>query len=433
MSTKKKLTAYDENSIQHFEGLKGIRKRPTMYIGETGQRGVFHLFRETIDNSVDEFMEGFCSEIIVDIDEKNDTIMVKDNARGIPINKLEDLLTKPHTGGKFDSDAYKYSSGLNGVGLKCVNALSDKFRVVVERDGSKVEVEYSKGENVKPVKTIGKSKNTGTMIFFHPDTEVLGDINIDITPYLEHCEMLSYLNKGLTIKFHAIKKDGAEVNKEFNSKNGLFDLLHKMNKNLITKPQLFQLEKSDLGITDTDNDYRVTIAMAYSKDEEENIKSFCNSIQTTEGGSHVQGLRAGLSNVLPSYIKDNKLITKKDGNLELTGDDTREGLVAIIVANHTDPLFDSQTKDKLTNKDITSLSRKVITECFKKYLDENKADAKTIAQKVILAAKSRTAAKKVREVNKRATSTLNLNSISKFIDCANNAPDYRELFIVEGV
>lgn len=339
--------------------------------------------------------------------------------------------------GKFDSDSYKFSSGLNGVGLKCVNALSDMFKVIVERDGKKVSIEYSKGKKVSEIKDLGKSKKTGTMVLFHPDKDVLGEIDICIDPYLEHCEMLSYLNKGLEIKFHAIRRDGTEVNKTFNSKNGLFDLLNKMDKNLITKPQLFELNKSDLNIKPEDDkspnvDYRVTIALAYSKSEEEKVMSFCNSIMTSEGGSHISGLRAGLSSVLPSYIRENKLITKKDDALELTGDDTREGLVAIIVAKHTDPLFDSQTKDKLTNKDVATLARKVITDCFKKYLDENKSDARLIAQKVILAAKSRTAAKKVREVNKRTSSVLNLNSISKFVDCANNHPDYRELFIVEG-
>lgn len=441
MTTKKTKTTkttkkvYDQNSIQHYEGLEGVRKRPTMYIGKLGTIGVFHLFRETIDNSIDEFMEGHCSEIFVDVDEKTNTIMVKDNARGIPTEKLEQILTKLHTGGKFDSESYKFSSGLNGVGLKCVNALSDMFRVIVERDGKKVEVEYSQGKKVKDLKVLGKSKNTGTTVIFHPDVEVMEEIDIEIAPYLEHCEMLSYLNKGIEIKFHAIRRDGSEVNKTFKSEQGLFDLLHKMDNKLITKPQLFELNKSDLNLDDdkqTNVDYRVTIAMAYSNSEEENVVSFCNSIKTTEGGSHIEGLRRGLSAVLPTYIRENKLITKKDESLELTGDDTREGLVAVIVAKHTDPLFDSQTKDKLTNKDVTVLARKVIVDCFKQYLEENKADAKLIAQKVILAAKSRTAAKKVREVNKRTSSTFNLNSITKYVDCANTYPDYRELFVVEG-
>ena len=431
-----KKKEYNAESIKHYDGLEGPRKRPTMYIGKIGTTGIFHLFREGVDNSIDEYSEGYCNEILIDIDEKKNTILIKDNGRGIPIEKIEILCTKLHSGGKFDSDSYKYSSGLNGVGLKCINALSDMFKVTVERDGVKVQTEYSKGKCKQPVTEIGKSKKTGTTIYFHPDKTVLKEIDIDITNYLEYCELLSYLNPGLKIRFHAIKRTGEELNKIFNSKEGLFDLLNKMSKDLITTPQLFTLSKSDIiDKTKDENpkeDYSITVAFAYSNSDEENVMTFCNNVKTTEGGTHYTGLKMGLSTLLPSYIRNNNLITKKDENLELTGDDTREGLVAVVVAKHTDPLFDSQAKDKLTNNDLQGLSRRLVTDKVKEYLDSNKKDAKIIANKVILAAKSRTAAKKVKEVSKKANSALNLKAISKFVDCANNYPDYKELFIVEG-
>lgn len=431
-NTKKNI--YDASTVQTLEGLEAVRALPGMYIGNTGLAGVFHLFREVFDNSKDEFTEGHCTEILVDINEQTNQITVSDNGRGMPIEKIHDLVSKLHTSGKFKtkdedgnkkSNNYKYSIGMHGVGIKAVNALSDKMVVIVSRDGLKHRIEYSKGKLVEDIKVIGKTKDTGTYISFHPDKEVLLDIDIDHKVYYDYCEQTSFLSRGLRIKYHATKRENkSEVVKEFYNKNGLIDYIKHIEKHLISKPVEFELEADDKV---------VELALAYRKSDEESMLSFCNGLQTVDGGTHETGFRQGLTNVLLKYIKDNKILPKKDESLEIIGDDTREGLVAILVTKHPEPQFFGQTKDKLTSVDIKGICTKIVSDNFSKYLKDNPDEARKIALKVIQNAKGRIAAKRAKaNVSKKSEGYLGLSTLSKFTNCSSSNPEECELFIVEG-
>lgn len=453
-------SGYDESSIESLEGLEAVRELPGMYIGNIGLLGVFHLFREVFDNSQDEYSEGYCSEIIVDINEKTNQIIVSDNGRGMPVKKIYDLVMKLHTSGKFKKkDAngnrvaanYKASIGMHGVGIKAVNALSDKMVVIVSRDGKKYRTEFSKGKLVEETKVIGETTETGTYICFHPDVEVLKEIDIDQQVYFDYCEKTSFLTRGLRIRYHATKREGGDVSKEFYNKNGLIDYIKFLEKHLITKPVEFEVkETANTPVLDEDGEIitgkngkpvteeqetgrTVRLAIAYRKGEEETTLSFCNGLQTVEGGEHEAGFRQGLTNVILKYIKDKKMLTKNDEKLEIIGDDTREGLVAVLVTTHPDPQFFGQTKEKLTSRDIKGICMKVVTDNFAKYLEANPDEAKKICTKVIQNAKGRMAAKRARQaVAKKSEGFASLSSLAKFTDCSSRNPEECEIHIVEG-
>jgi len=424
--SKQKNDAYDESKIKTLEGLEGIRKRPTMYIGSIRQDGVFHLFREAMDNSLDEALGGYCNKIEITINAKDQTIQISDNGRGIPVGSISDSFLKIHTSGKFDDSAYAYSAGLNGVGNKAINALSDQTIVTVKREGKIHKQEFSKGKAVTKLEVVGKTKETGTSTFFHPDIEIMKDITLDINRYRTFVQNISFLNNGIKFVFNSVDDKGKKKTEEFSSKDGLKDFA----KVLQTKP----LPKVGvITIKNEINNIPIDIAVTYNKDDVEICRTFCNGIENLEGGTHQTGFRMGLSNVISKYIKDNNLIPKKEGNLEITGEDTREGIVAIISIKHKDALFSSQEKLKLTNTDVQGAVMKATIDGFTDYLARHKDEAKIICEKAIVAAKGRQAAKRARlNVTKSAESFSSISNLSKYSKCSSKNPEERELYITEG-
>jgi DNA gyrase subunit B len=413
-----------EADIKTLEGAAAIRKRPGMYVGELGQRGVFRMFIEGVGNVLDLFAEGAAKNLFVNINEKTHEITISDDAYGMPLGKLDDIMMKTHTSGKFENNGF--SIGMNGVGNKVINALSEKTTVIVKRDGYKWKRVYSKGDPIGKLEKLEKTSETGTTIIFKPDIEIHKDITINSIEYLDFLETISYLSKGLKITFHSTKTDGKEINKVLLSKNGLLDYLNALEKNpLIKRP---------IHIEDQDDERQVTIAMNYStKSDDEILLSYVNNMATKEHGTHVQGFRMALTEVLKRYIDDNNMIAKKDGKLEITGDDVRESMTVVMELKWIEPLFDSQTKDKLTSNEAMGYVKKVVTEQLTEWLAKNKTDAKAICNKIILSAKGRMAAKRAKtNTQKKAGGFASLSSLSKFTKASDPDPKNKELFIVEG-
>lgn len=432
---KKNPTTYSADNIQVLEGLEAVRKRPSMYIGDTGPKGLHHLVYEVVDNSIDEAVAGYCNDIHVTI-HKDNSISVRDNGRGIPtgINKkenksaLELVMTVLHAGGKFDKDTYKVSGGLHGVGVSCVNALSIHLKAEVHREGKVFNQEYEKGKPMYDVKEVGTSNITGTIVTFRPDPEIFTQtIVYNYDTLANRLRELAFLNKGITLTLvdeRETNEDGTEKKNVFLSEGGLQEFVKFLDGTrspLIPDP--IYLEGIKQGIP-------VELAFQYNDTYSENVHSYVNNINTIEGGTHVAGFRRGLTRVLKKYADESGLL--KNSKVEVTGDDFREGLTAVISVKVAEPQFEGQTKTKLGNTEVMGAVDVAVGEILGVYLEENPREAKVIVQKVIIAAQARAAARKARELVQRKTVMSGSGLPGKLADCSSNDPALCEIFFVEG-
>jgi DNA gyrase subunit B len=426
---------YSADSIQALEGMEHVRMRPSMYIGDVGVRGLHHLVYEVIDNSIDEALAGHCNNIDVYINHDN-SITVKDDGRGIPVgihkkegvSALEVVMTKIGAGGKFDKDSYKVSGGLHGVGVSCVNALSDHLKATVFREGKVWEQEYERGKASYPVKQIGDTDKRGTEVTFTPDKSIFQqttEYNYDTLA--ARLRELSYLNKGIVI--HLTDKrnqddEGNDTKETFHSTEGLKEFVGYLDS---TREQL---TAGVISMEGEKNGIPVEVAMVYNTSYAENLHSYVNNINTHEGGTHLSGFRRGLTGTLKKYAEGSGLL--KNLKFDIAGDDFREGLTAIISVKVAEPQFEGQTKTKLGNREVSAAVSQAVSEMLTDYLEENPNDAKTIVQKVILAAQARHAARKAREMVQRKT-VMSIGGLpGKLSDCSETDPEQCEIFLVEG-
>lgn len=429
------MNDYSADSIQALEGMEHVRMRPSMYIGDIGVRGLHHLVYEVVDNSIDEAMGGHCDTISVVINEDN-SISTKDNGRGIPvdlhkkegISALEVVMTKIGAGGKFDKDSYKVSGGLHGVGVSVVNALSDHLKATVYRDGKIWEQEYERGKSLYPVKSVGETTERGTMITFHPDTQIFTQtIEYSYDTLANRMRELSFLNKGVTISLTDRRQkgdDGEFVSEIFYSDEGLKEFVRFLDG---TREALIQ---NVIAMEGQKNDVPVEVAMIYNNSYTENLHSYVNNINTHEGGTHLSGFRRGLTSTLKKYADSSGMLDKL--KFEVQGDDFREGLTAIVSVKVAEPQFEGQTKTKLGNREVSSAVSQAVSEMLTNYLEEHPDDAKVIVQKVILAAQARHAATKAREMVQRKT-VMSIGGLpGKLSDCSDQDPVNCEVFLVEG-
>jgi len=435
MSETIKNNDYSADSIQALEGMEHVRMRPSMYIGDVGYRGLHHLVYEVIDNSIDEAMAGYCSKIDVWINEDN-SISVKDDGRGIPVgihkkegvSALEVVMTKIGAGGKFDKDSYKVSGGLHGVGVSVVNALSGHLKATVYREGKIWEQEYEQGKSLYPVKVVGDSTENGTLVTFRPDESIFQvDINFNYETLAARLRELSFLNKGIKISLTDKREKNEEGNfkiEEYYSDEGLKEFVRYLDG---TREQLIA---DVISMEGEKNGIPVEVAMVYNTSYTENLHSYVNNINTHEGGTHLSGFRRGLTSTLKKYAEQSGLLDKL--KFDISGDDFREGLTAIISVKVSEPQFEGQTKTKLGNREVTSAVSQSVSEMLTNYLEENPADAKIIVQKVILAAQARHAANKAREMVQRKTVMTGGGLPGKLSDCSETDPEKCEVFLVEG-
>ena len=431
---------YSASSIQVLEGLEAVRKRPSMYIGDIGERGLHHLVYEVVDNSIDEALAGFCTDIEVTINSDN-SITVRDNGRGIPTgmhekehkSALEVVLTVLHAGGKFSKDSYKVSGGLHGVGVSCVNALSDYLKAEIHREGKVFVQEYSKGKPLYDVKVAGEADDTGTIITFHPDPEIFTVSTVyKYDTLAARLRELAYLNKGISLTLtdkreHVLDENGNPTDsfrsEVFYSKEGLKEFVNYLDggaEKLIEHPIYLE----------TDKIIPIEIAMQYNTGFSEKIYSYVNNINTIEGGTHLQGFKMGLTRTLKNYADKNNLLSKL--KFDLAADDFREGLTAVISVKVAEPQFEGQTKTKLGNGEVVSAVSQATASALEAYLEENPKDARAIVDKVILAATARHAARKAREMVQRKTVMSGAGMPGKLADCSLRDPEKCELFLVEG-
>jgi DNA gyrase subunit B len=435
MSEEVKKNSYSADSIQALEGMEHVRMRPSMYIGDVGVRGLHHLVYEVVDNSIDEAMGGYCDTIGVAINEDG-SVTVEDNGRGIPVDMhkkegvsaLEVVMTKIGAGGKFDKDSYKVSGGLHGVGVSVVNALSNHMRSTVFRDGKIYEQEYEKGKSMYPVKQIGETTKRGTTQTFYPDNSIFTQTtDFSYDTLAARMRELSFLNKGITITLtDKREKDdkGEFVSEVFHSDEGLKEFVKFLDGNrepIISHVISMETDKGDVP---------VEVALIYNTSYTENIFSYVNNINTHEGGTHLSGFRRGLTNTLKKYADNSGLLDKL--KFEISGDDFREGLTAIISVKVQEPQFEGQTKTKLGNREVVAPVSQAVSEMLENYLEENPNDARIIVQKVILAAQARHAAKKAREMVQRKTVMGGGGLPGKLSDCSEQDPAKCEVFLVEG-
>ena len=434
---------YSASNIQVLEGLEAVRLRPAMYIGDVGVRGLHHLVYEVVDNSIDEALAGYCSEIDVVIN-SDGSVTVSDNGRGIPVDyhetekksALEVVLTMLHAGGKFNKDSYKVSGGLHGVGVSCVNALSVYFKAEIHRDGKIYQQEYSIGKPKTDVHIVGETNKTGTIITFSPDASIFiqtVDYNFEILE--ARLRELAYLNKGIRLSLtdkrtliDTTDENGITTQShhkvDFYSENGLVGFIQYLDagrEKLIEKVINVEAEKDGVP---------VEIAMQYNTSFSENVHSYVNNINTIEGGTHLTGFRRGLTRTLKGYAEKSGMLAKL--KFDINGDDFREGLTAIISVKVAEPQFEGQTKTKLGNSDISLVVDQAVSEALGNYLEENPRDAKTIVDKVILAAQARHAARKARELVQRKNVMSGAGLPGKLADCADKDPEKCEIFLVEG-
>jgi len=421
---------YDSRNIQILEGLEAVKKRPGMFIGSTGPRGLHHLVWEIVDNSVDEALAGYASEIDVRILE-GDIIEVIDDGRGIPVDDhpktgcpaVETILTTLHAGGKFDNDSYKVSGGLHGVGASVVNALSDWFEVEIHRDGVEYYQSYEKGIKACPLEKRGKTDKSGTRIAFKADPDVFEETtHYDFEILRLRIQQMAFLNKGITFRLRDLRT--TEANEEsFHYEGGIREYVQYLNKNKeLLHDEVIYAEGEQEGI-------RVEIAMQYNNSFAQNIFPFTNNIHNIEGGTHEEGFKSTLTRILNTYGKNNELFRKDES---LQGEDTREGLTAIVSVKHPDPQFEGQTKAKLGNTEVRRIVSQVLSEGLERYLLEHPKDAKIIVNKALLASRARVAAKKAREATRRKSPLDGLGFASKLADCREKDPSKAELYIVEG-
>lgn len=425
---------YSADSIQVLEGLEAVRKRPAMYIGDIGVRGLHHLVYEVVDNSIDEALAGYCDVIKVIINPDN-SIRVEDNGRGIPVdlhekeNKsaLEVVLTVLHAGGKFDKDSYKVSGGLHGVGVSCVNALSSKLVATVKRDGKVYRQEYSIGKPLGEVEIVGESTENGTIIEFLPDDTIFMTSEYQFDILATRLRELAYLNKGIKLTLidkRQVNEDGEAREKVFFSKEGLKEFVEYLDAGRE------KLIENIIHVSTEKNDVPVEIALQYNSSFTENIHSYVNNINTIEGGTHLTGFRRGLTRTLKSYAEDSGMLSKL--KFDISGDDFREGLTAVISVKVQEPQFEGQTKTKLGNSDVSISVDQAVSGLLKNYLEENPRDAKVIVDKVILAATARHAARKARELVQRKTVLGGAGLPGKLADCSDKDATKCELYLVEG-
>lgn len=437
MSEEEKNVAsgnYSAQNIQVLEGLEAVRKRPAMYIGDVSEKGLHHLVYEVVDNSIDEALAGYCSEINVIINEDN-SVTVKDNGRGIPVDfhekeqksALEVVLTVLHAGGKFDKGTYKVSGGLHGVGVSCVNALSIYLKAEIHRNGKIYVQEYSQGKPYAEVQIVGETNETGTIITFKPDDTIFTVMEYRYDILATRLRELAFLNAGLTLtltdKRHP-REDGSFKTERFYSETGLEEFVLYIDKN---KDSLIQ---EPIHIITEKNGIPIEIAMTYNDTYNENIFSYVNNINTIEGGTHLTGFRRGLSRTLKKYAEDSKMLDKV--KVEISGDDFREGLTAVLSVKVAEPQFEGQTKTKLGNSDVIGAVDQAIGEALKYYLEEHPKEAKLIVEKVILAATARQAARKAREMVQRKSPLSGAGLPGKLADCSSKDPEVSEIFLVEG-
>lgn len=425
---------YSAGNIQVLEGLEAVRKRPSMYIGDTGPKGLHHLVYEVVDNSIDEAMAGYCDSISVTINEDN-SITVRDNGRGIPTDfhqqegrsALEVVMTVLHAGGKFDKDTYKVSGGLHGVGVSCVNALSEQLVATIYRKGQVFQQEYSIGKPLYDVKVIGETQETGTEIHFKPDPTIFDEVEYSYDTLASRMRELAFLNKGIRMSItdkRNLDDDGNPVKDDFYSEGGLYEFVQFLDESrepLISSPIYMEGEK---------NGIPVEVAMIYNSSFSENIHAYVNNINTHEGGTHLQGFRRGLTATLKKYAEDSGMLSKL--KFDVAGDDFREGLTAVISVKVAEPQFEGQTKTKLGNREVNAPVSQAVSEMLTHYLEENPNDARTIVNKVILAAQARHAARKAREMVQRKNVLTGTGLPGKLSDCSDNNPENCELYLVEG-
>ena len=431
---QKGQAAYTADNIQVLEGLEAVRKRPAMYIGDISTRGLHHLVYEVVDNSIDEALAGYCTEIDVLIHPDN-SITVKDNGRGIPVDMhekegrsaLEVVMTVLHAGGKFDKGSYKVSGGLHGVGVSCVNALSSYMSVHVHRNGHEYLQEYEYGKPIAPVAQIGDSAIHGTESHFKPDAGIFTVTEYDFATLCNRLRELAFLNKGIRLTITDLREnneDGKPISEAFYSENGLEDFIDYLDANrekLIPNPICIEGEKNNIPIE---------VAMQYNTSFSENIHSYVNNINTHEGGTHLAGFRRGLTRTLKTYAEKSGMLAKL--KFDINGDDFREGLTAIISVKVAEPQFEGQTKTKLGNSDVMGAVDSIISELLAHYLEENPREAKAIVDKVILAATARHAARKARELVQRKNVLSGSGLPGKLADCSERDASLCELFLVEG-
>lgn len=419
---------YGASQIQVLEGLEAVRKRPGMYIGSTSERGLHHLVWEIVDNSIDEALAGYCDHIEITI-EKDNSISVTDNGRGIPVDiqekvgkpAVEVILTVLHAGGKFDSDTYKVSGGLHGVGASVVNALSESLEVYVHRDGKLYYQDYKRGVPQSELSVIGETDLTGTKIHFKPDSEIFETLEFSYDSLVNRTRELAYLNKKLRISIEDKRTD--EEKDSFYYEGGIREYVEYLNR---TREALHE---PIYGENEIDN-VVVEFAIQYNDGFNSNIYSFANNIHTMEGGTHEQGFKTALTRVINDYARKNNLYKESDPNL--IGEDVREGLTAIVSIKHSDPQFEGQTKTKLGNSEVSQITNSAFSEKFTQFLFENPRVAKQIVEKGLMASRARIAAKKAREVTRRKNA-LEVSSLpGKLADCSSKDPSKGELYIVEG-
>ena len=426
-------SSYSAESIKVLEGLEAVRKRPAMYIGDVGKRGLHHLVYEVVDNSIDEALAGHCTRITVYFN-KDGSVTVEDNGRGIPVDMHKDekkpavevVMTVLHAGGKFDKDTYKVSGGLHGVGVSVVNALSDWLWVEVKRDGKVYKQDYKIGVTQNKLKEIGKTKKSGTKVCFLPDSSVFNTTLFEYDIIAERLRELAYLNQGLEINLKDLREEEGQ-NDSFRFKGGLSDFVKYLDEK--NNP----LHNKVITVTKEDGEIPVDVALRYGNTYNDNILTFVNNINTIEGGTHLSGFRSALTRAMNNHASKNNLIkTKKTEKLSLTGEDFREGLTAIISVKVPEPQFEGQTKTKLGNGEVKGLVDKVVYEGILDFLEENPSIGRKVIEKALLAARSRSAAKKARELIRRKSALGSSSLPGKLADCSNKDPVFCELYLVEG-
>ena len=428
------IADYGAGNIQVLEGLEAVRKRPAMYIGDIGQKGLHHLVYEVVDNSIDEALAGYCDRIDVLINEDN-SITVNDNGRGIPTDihpkekksALEVVMTVLHAGGKFDKDSYKVSGGLHGVGVSCVNALSIYLKAEVHRNGKVFQQEYERGVPKYDVKEIGTTDKKGTTVTFLPDKEIFHETVYSYDILQSRLRELSFLNKGINLSLTDLRRkddEGNFVSDTFISENGLIDFVELIDENRE------KLLDSVIHMDTEKNGVPVEVAMHYNTSFSENLHSYVNNINTHEGGTHLSGFRRALTRTLKKYADESGMLDKV--KFEIAGDDFREGLTAVISVKVMEPQFEGQTKTKLGNKEVTGAVDQAVGEMLTNYLEENPNMAKQIVQKILLAAQARNAARKAREMVQRKNVLSGSGLPGKLADCSDKDPEKCEIFLVEG-
>ena len=430
---EKNKSTYSAEKITVLKGLEAVRKRPAMYIGDVGKRGLHHLIYEVVDNSVDEALAGYCTKIIV-VFNKDGSVSVEDNGRGIPVDihkeeqkpALEIVMTLLHAGGKFDKGTYKVSGGLHGVGVSVVNALSERLYAEVHREGKKYRQEYIRGTTTTKVEVVGKTQKTGTVITFKPDQEIFKTTEFEYEIIADRLRELAYLNSNLLIEVHD-KRQQEVISDTFKFNGGLSDFVKFLDQN--NNP----IHKKIVKVCKTDSEVPVDLALRYGNTYNENILSFVNNINTIEGGTHLSGFRSALTRAMNNHAARNNLFkNKKNEKINLSGEDFREGLTAILSIKVSEPQFEGQTKTKLGNGDVKGIVDNIVYEGILDFLEQNPSTGKRIIEKALLAARSRSAARKARELVRRKSALGGSSLPGKLADCSNRDPSLCELYLVEG-